>query len=157
MARIRCIKPEFFTSAQVAECSTNARLLFVGMWCFCDDNGVHPAKVKQLKMEVFPGDPVDDASILELVDQLLNAGLIAEFQHGNQRYWFVTGWSKHQKIDKPSTKYPRPDDPESHHGTPARRDADRGCHDGDNANSTNGCLGANPQAGCRMSEVAHRL
>jgi len=44
MARIRTIKPEFWVSEQVGECSPNARLLFIGMWNFCDDRGVHPAK-----------------------------------------------------------------------------------------------------------------
>jgi hypothetical protein len=47
MARHRVVKPEFFTNEQVVECSTNARLLFVGMWCFCDDGGVHPASASQ--------------------------------------------------------------------------------------------------------------
>ena len=31
MARIRSIKPEFWVSEQVAECSTSARLTFVGL------------------------------------------------------------------------------------------------------------------------------
>lgn len=113
MARIRSIKPEFFTSAQVAECSPSARLLFVGLWCFCDDSGVHPAKIKQVKMEVFPGDSFQDSDIEALANELLDSGLLAEFENENQRYWFVTGW-KHQKIDKPSpAKYPLPTDPNS--------------------------------------------
>ena len=42
MARIRTIKPEFWTSEQVVDCSPTARLLFIGLWNFCDDGGVHP-------------------------------------------------------------------------------------------------------------------
>lgn len=41
MARIRTIKPEFWTAEQVMELSRDARLLFIGMWNFCDDAGVH--------------------------------------------------------------------------------------------------------------------
>ena len=41
MARIRSIKPEFWTAEQVMECSPMARLLFIGMWNFCDDGGNH--------------------------------------------------------------------------------------------------------------------
>jgi len=34
MARIRTIKPEFWTAEQVMELSRDARLLFIGMWNF---------------------------------------------------------------------------------------------------------------------------
>lgn len=109
MARIRSIKPEFFTSEQIAECSTSARLLFVGLWCFCDDGGVHPASVKRLKMEVFPGDPIADDDVQRLVDELLQNDLLVEFSAEGQRYWHVPTWEKHQKIDRPTIKHPRPD------------------------------------------------
>ncbi|WP_373650583.1 hypothetical protein [Schlesneria sp. DSM 10557] len=109
MARIRTIKPEFFTSEQIVECSTSARLLFVGLWCFCDDGGVHPASIKRLKMEVFPGDAIADEEIQGMVDELKRNGLIIEFEAENERYWHVTGWDRHQKIDRPTKKYPRPD------------------------------------------------
>lgn len=114
MARIRSIKPEFCTSAQVAECSRNARLLFVLMWMHCDDNGVHPASAKQLRMECFPGD--DDmtaAAVQELVEELKAQNLLTEYENGGARYWLVTGW-KHQRIDKPQPgKYPLPTDENS--------------------------------------------
>lgn len=104
MARIRTIKPEFCTSEQVAECSPNARLLFVLMWMFCDDAGRHPANCKRLKMECFPGDAFTDKQMKSMVDELTNAGLLSEYTFENQAYWQVTGW-KHQRIDKPSFKY----------------------------------------------------
>jgi hypothetical protein len=49
MARIRTVKPEFWTSEQVMELSPLARLAFIGMWNFCDDAGVHTASAKRLK------------------------------------------------------------------------------------------------------------
>ncbi len=107
MARIRTIKPDFFTSEQVAECSPNARLLFVGMWCFCDDHGVHPASTARLKMEVFPGDDFTKADVGSMVGELIQHGLVDEYEVNGDRFWIVTGW-KHQKIDKPSYKYPLP-------------------------------------------------
>lgn len=110
MARIRTTKPEFWVSEQVAECSTNARLLFLGMWNFCDDNGVHPAKAGALKAEVFPFDPFTKDQINEWVNELISVDLVGEFSCGTDTYWFVTGWNKHQKIDKPSRKYPGPFD-----------------------------------------------
>lgn len=104
MPRIRTIKPEFCTSEQVAECSPTARLLFILMWCHCDDAGRHPASVKRLKMECFPADAISDAEMKSLVDELISADLIFEYEHLSKRFWQVTGWH-HQKIDKPSFRY----------------------------------------------------
>ncbi|MDE2369372.1 MAG: hypothetical protein KGN16_10390 [Burkholderiales bacterium] len=110
MARIRSIKPEFWVSEQIAECSTNARLTFIGMWAFCDDNGVHPAKPKTLKAELYPMDDFSAADVASWVDELVRVGLIAEFTYEGVEFWHVTGWAKHQKIDRPSFKYPAPPD-----------------------------------------------
>lgn len=107
MARIRTIKPEFWTSEQVVECSTNARLLFIGLWNFCDDRGVHPASVKRIKMEVFPGDIFPLEEVEAWIKELLSAKLLYLFHDDNDPFWYVSGW-KHQKIDKPSYKYPIP-------------------------------------------------
>lgn len=109
MARIRTIKPEFWVSEQIAECSTNARLLFVGLWNFCDDRGVHPARSRTLKAEVFPMDDCSAQQVQEWVNELISAGLVALFfASDGQEYWHVLGWEKHQKIDRPSFKYPAP-------------------------------------------------
>lgn len=107
MARIRTIKPEFWTSEQVAECSPMARLLFIGMWNFCDDAGVHPDSAMRLKMEVFPADPIDAQEVENLLGELIDAGLIRRFSAQGKSYIAVTGWH-HQKIDNPSFRYPSP-------------------------------------------------
>ena len=105
MARHRVVKPEFFTNEQVVECSTNARLLFVGMWCFCDDGGVHPASPARLKMEVFPADAFGSEQILEWIGELKKGGLLESYLFEGKEFWRVTGWH-HQKIDKPTYSYP---------------------------------------------------
>ncbi len=108
MARIRSIKPEFWTSAQVLECSTNARLLFVGLWNFCDDAGRHPASPKQTKAEVFPSDDFSIDEIARMIDELSTNGLITRYIFDNIGYFYVNGWH-HQKIDRPQKpKYPDP-------------------------------------------------
>jgi hypothetical protein len=108
MARIRTIKPEFASSEQIVECSTNARLLFALMWCFCDDNGIHPSSMKRLKMEVFPADDFSAEDIRAMVEELLKVGLLMEYETQGEQYLIVTGWNKHQKIDRPNAKYPLP-------------------------------------------------
>lgn len=108
MARIRTIKPEFWTAEQVMELSRDARLLFVGMWNFCDDAGVHPAALKTLKAEVFPGDDITSGDIQTMVDEIIAQGLLVEFEHEGRRWWHVTGW-KHQLINRPTpSRYPKP-------------------------------------------------
>jgi uncharacterized phage protein (TIGR02220 family) len=108
MARIRTIKPEFWTSEQVADCSPAARLLFIGIWNFCDDHGLHPASTRRLKMEVFPSDTISDHEIEAMINELLLARLLYAYQVDGKSYWQVTGWAKHQKIEKPTYRHPLP-------------------------------------------------
>ena len=105
MSRIRTVKPEFWTNEQIMECSPIARLLFIGLWNFCDDGGNHPASSKTLKAEVFPGDAINQADVQALIDELIAQRLIGEYEAEGKRYWHVTGWH-HQKIDRPTFKYP---------------------------------------------------
>ena len=105
MARIRTIKPEFWTSEQVMECSTTSRLLFIGLWNFCDDAGNHPAAYRTLKAEVFPADDFTALQVEALVSELIAAGLIEEYEADGKKYWHVTGWH-HQRIEKPNFKHP---------------------------------------------------
>lgn len=106
MSRIRSIKPEFWTSAQVMECSTNARLLFIGLWNFCDDAGRHPDSPKQLKAEIFPADELSLSTIQGMIDELSTNGLITRYKVRDTLYIQVDGWH-HQRIDKPQKpRYP---------------------------------------------------
>lgn len=109
MARIRTIKPEFWTSEQVVECSPNARLLFIGMLNFCDDSGVHPANVRRLQMEVFPCGSFGKDAVGEMVQELIENQLIEVYEVEGAMYWRATGFTKHQKIDQPTYKHPLPD------------------------------------------------
>ncbi|WP_144025173.1 hypothetical protein [Burkholderia sp. HI2500] len=108
MARIRTIKPEFWTSEQVLELSRDARLLFIGMWNFCDDGGNHPASAKTLKAEVLPADDVSASVVMQWVDELIEQGLLSEYEADGKEFWHVTGWH-HQRIDQPTLRHPRGD------------------------------------------------
>lgn len=108
MARIRTVKPEFWTSEQVMDCSPTARLAFIGMWNFCDDAGIHQASAKTLKAEIFPADDMLVSDVQVLVDEIKANGLIIEYEVAGKAYWQVTGWH-HQKIEKPNYKHPKPE------------------------------------------------
>ncbi len=108
MSRIRTVKPEFWSSEQVMECSPNARLLFIGTWNFCDDAGRHPWSPKQIKALIFPGDCFTPEDVDQMLRELCGAGLIEWYRVDGKEYFFVTGW-RHQKIDKPQKpRYPAP-------------------------------------------------
>lgn len=116
MARIRSIKPEFWTSEQVMECSPNARLMFIGLWNFCDDAGRHPASPKQIKALIFPADDFSADDVRRMLDELSSHGLLSLYAIGEKEYFQITGWH-HQKIDKPQQpKYPGPNDDGSPNG-----------------------------------------
>lgn len=118
MARIRSLKPDTCTDERFADCSTNARLLFLQLQLFCDDGGVHPAKPRTLKAECFPYDDFGADLIAKWIGELIKVGLLSEFRATDgTSYWHVVDWSTLQKIEKPSYKYPKPSDPDS---TPVR-------------------------------------
>lgn len=107
MARIRTIKPEFWSSEQIVECSPIARLLFVGLWNFADDAGVIPRRPRTIKMQVFPGDDCTVDDVENWLAELEMARLVGRFTAENVEYLAVTGWH-HQKIERPTYRYPKP-------------------------------------------------
>jgi hypothetical protein len=100
MSRIRTIKPEFWSSEQVMECSMNARLMFIGLWNFCDDLGRHSCSPKTIKAEIFPGDNLPSENINGMLHELSENGLITIYSADNKQILQVTGWH-HQRIDHP--------------------------------------------------------
>jgi hypothetical protein len=108
MARIRSIKPEFWTSEQVMDCAPVTRLLFIGMWNFADDHGRMPLAPRTIKAQVFPGDEIAPDDVRRMIVELSSNGLLLIYTHEGREYLEITGWS-HQKIDRPQApKYPAP-------------------------------------------------
>ena len=92
MARIRSIKPEFWTSEQIMECSLNARLLFIGLWNFADDLGRLPISPKMIKASIFPGDDISIEIILGMVNELSKNGLLLVYRVEDRDYLQIKGW-----------------------------------------------------------------
>lgn len=99
MARIRTIKPDFWTDERVGECSVSARLLFIACWNFSDDHGGLDRSAKQLKAQAFPYDNVDCEP---LVLELLKVGLLIEYEVSGKKYLHIKGFRLHQKVEKPA-------------------------------------------------------
>lgn len=86
----------------------NARLLFVGMWNFADDLGRLPLSPKTIKAQILPNDDVTVDSILGMIQELSDNGLLLIYAVSGKDYLQITGW-QHQRIDKPQPgKYPAP-------------------------------------------------
>lgn len=99
MARIRTIKPDFWTDDKLTECSLSARLLFIGTWNFADDNGNLDRSAKQIKARVFPVDNIDCGPLLA---ELITQGLLIEYSVSGKNYLHIHGFAKHQLINRPS-------------------------------------------------------
>jgi hypothetical protein len=106
MARIRTVKPEFWTDEKVVECSIPARLLFIGLFNFANDKGCLERSPRRIKMQVFPADSMDCEPLLQ---ELINHGLLTEYSVNDVQYLHISGFLKHQKINRPSqTNIPAP-------------------------------------------------
>ena len=96
MARIRTIKPDFFTSEDVVRLSPLARLLFVATWLESDREGRFVWRPKTLKLRYLPG---DDCDIEALANELLDTGLIITYDIDGQTFAEIPTFTKHQVIN----------------------------------------------------------
>jgi hypothetical protein len=96
MARIRTIKPEFFTSEDIVSLSPLARLFYVSLWCESDREGRFEWKPKTFKLRYLPGDECD---IAELAKELTGAGLVEIYEAEGKTYAQIPSFTKHQVIN----------------------------------------------------------
>lgn len=107
MARIRTIKPEFWTDETVVELSIPARLFFIGLWNHADDAGNLVYSPRKLKMQIFPADTIDCEGLL---GELITHGLITVYSVNVEEFIHINGFRKHQVINRPSkTTIPPPE------------------------------------------------
>ncbi len=111
--RIRSIKPEFWRSEAIARLPWSARLLFIALWSYVDDNGVGRDNEKLIVADVFPleDDPRETlATVSRDLRTLAEAGRIVRYTADGRALLAVVNFSEHQKIDKPNKpRYPGPD------------------------------------------------
>jgi hypothetical protein len=113
MARIRTVKPEFFTSLTVAGLSVEARLTFIGLWTHVDDQGRCVDDPRLIKAAVWPLDDRISADIERDLRELTESSLILRYKVGERSYLCVRAWDEHQRINRPTkSRLPAPpDDP----------------------------------------------
>ena len=134
MARIRSIKPEFWGSESITNLSREARLVYIGLWCFADDEGRFRAQLGVLAGQLFPEDDdgreVVERALAELTGALTESsrrphgGLTEASLRAQSRpmvelyvgpdghhYGQIVAWAKHQRINRPTpSSLPGPED-----------------------------------------------
>lgn len=111
MARIRTIKPEFWSDATICELSIFTTLFYVGLWNFADDAGRGRARAKELNGLLFGGrDNIDVSQVEEALQELADRGRILLYTADGMRLFQIVKWWQHQKIDKPTaSRFPAPE------------------------------------------------
>jgi hypothetical protein len=112
MARIRTIKPEFFTSEDIVNLSPFARLLYIALWCESDKEGRLVWKPKTFKMRYLPGDDID---IQALCKELTDSGLVVLYGDGLAH---IPAFKSHQHINPRESESQLPDPDASTTRTP---------------------------------------
>ena len=105
MARIRTIKPEFFTSEDIVSLSPLARLFYVSLWCEADREGRLDWRIGTLKMRYFPGDNCD---MQALANDLIDGGLIVVYEVDGKQYAEIPSFKTHQIINNRESDSTRP-------------------------------------------------
>jgi hypothetical protein len=110
LARIRTIKPEFFTSLTIADLTIEARLTFIGLWTHVDDEGRCVDDARLIKAAVWPLDDRTATDVEKDLGALSESSLILRYTVGGRSYIAIRSWSEHQKINRPTkSRLPGPD------------------------------------------------
>jgi hypothetical protein len=110
--RIRSIRPEFWTSDDIAALCWEHRLIYIGLWSYVDDNGVGRDVAKLIAADLFPLED-DPAGVLKTIHGALSEyskrQMITRYTVDGKPYLHIASWEKHQKINRPSEgRYPPP-------------------------------------------------
>lgn len=106
MPRIRSIHPGIWTDEAFVSLSPHARLLLIGLWTEADDKGAFDWSPLKLKMRLLPGDMVEAGALLQ---ELVDGGIIMQYQFGGKFYGAVRNFAKWQRPKKPNDIHPMPE------------------------------------------------
>lgn len=94
MARLRTLKPTFFTHELLCELSPLHRILFEGLWCWADRDGRLEDRPRFLKTVVLPYDTCDiDPMLWDLAER----GFIVRYEVDGVRAIDIPAFLAHQK------------------------------------------------------------
>jgi len=100
MARIRYIKPDFFTDEDLGCLPFHVRLGYQGLWCHADRAGRLEDRPKYLKSQIFPYDDVDMEEVLSTLSKnktTFPEPFIERYEVNGRKYIQILKFSVHQK------------------------------------------------------------
>jgi hypothetical protein len=107
MGRIRTVKPEFHTNADLSALPAEAHLLASGLLCYADDEGYFDAHPRLVQAAIFPlrdlATPIED-----LMEMLLRCGYITVISHNSKRIGHVVTFTTHQRVNRPTPSRLKP-------------------------------------------------
>lgn len=101
MARIRTIKPSFWSDDDVASLSRDARLLLIGLISMADDEGRFVATHQTIVGYVFPWDQIPQRLFQRWLTEITDRPIVELYSYDNRPYGWFPKWLKHQKINRP--------------------------------------------------------
>jgi uncharacterized phage protein (TIGR02220 family) len=108
MPRARNIKPSFFTNEVLGTADPMVGLLFIGLWCLVDRDGITEDRPLRIKAELFPyRENLDINGYLTVLER---TGHVIRYEVAEVRYIKVVNFEKHQHphhTEKPKG-YPQP-------------------------------------------------
>lgn len=103
------VKPDFFDSETLGDCSIQARLLFIGLWVMGDDYGNVPLHLKKLQKQIFPYDEISQEEFSNMLSELERVGCVKCWEGNGERYVNIPNFEVYQTIKKPSkSRTPNP-------------------------------------------------
>jgi hypothetical protein len=111
VARIRSIKPEFWSDRKLAGLSRDARLLYIALWNIADEHGRAHGDPRYIKGHCFPYD--DDLRLVDigrLLDELIGAGRVRRYEAEGDPYLHLLKLAEHQRLEpgKSASRLPEP-------------------------------------------------
>lgn len=109
MPRKRMIDPEFWSDEKIGKLSPNAKLLFIGLWNFADDEGIFQAHPLLLTSQIFPYEKEVLKEIDKFTKELIKRNLVYFYARHGEKYGIILNFKKHQYISHPQpSKLPKP-------------------------------------------------
>lgn len=108
--RIRTIRPEFYQSESVGSMTWKARLVFINLWSYVEDNGVNLDNPRLFRGQCMPYDDSVLDDIEDAFAELEQCGSIIRYERDGKRLLFIPGFEKWQNIQRPGTCHYLPPD-----------------------------------------------
>jgi hypothetical protein len=106
MARIRNIKPEFFTSDDIGELTVSSRLLYVALWTQADRAGKMKFQRTRLMTQTMP---FEQDNFDHCLNELILAGHVLLYEVNSRKYLFLPNFAEHQVVHHTEKKSILPD------------------------------------------------